>query len=372
VLSASNNDLTGTIPASLTNCKELSSIDITSNMIGGSIPPNLGTIETLQGVQLGFNQLTGVVPDSLATALNLQVLDVKSNRLTGLAPSFDQGFPGMQNSSLVTLRVSFNNITGPLPTGIQQLPSLMLFIANNNSFSGTLPVSINMFPSLRALNVSNNQLRGSIPSAYGTIGAFKLAPLTLSDGTVTPQVFDVSRNQLTGALPSFMALGRVPSYMTSAIYLQGNRFDFTSICSNQSYAYLSACTSSAQAPVSVTSMANGTGSATPVPVTTAMPVNTPASVPLARNSSGTLQGAGISGASQQAADGASVKSSSSGLSGGAIAGIVIAAVVGVAALGALAFILLRRSGRPAVGLPAALKTKQSGRFEKFNDEVVVT
>ena len=57
----------------------------------------------------------GSVPDDLATAPNLQVLDVKNNSLSQLPVSWYTGFPTMVNTSLINLRISFNQFNVSLP-----------------------------------------------------------------------------------------------------------------------------------------------------------------------------------------------------------------------------------------------------------------
>lgn len=59
VLTAYNNQLTGTIPSSIGNARQLSNFDITNNAIFGTIPASLGNITTLKYAILKFNKLTG-------------------------------------------------------------------------------------------------------------------------------------------------------------------------------------------------------------------------------------------------------------------------------------------------------------------------
>ena len=54
-----NNQLTGVIPASIGNARQLSNFDITNNAIFGTIPASLGNITTLKYAILKFNKLTG-------------------------------------------------------------------------------------------------------------------------------------------------------------------------------------------------------------------------------------------------------------------------------------------------------------------------
>jgi len=43
------------------------------------------------------------------------------------------GWPGAANSSLVNVRLSFNNFSGPFPAGLGAAPSLTFLVINNNT-----------------------------------------------------------------------------------------------------------------------------------------------------------------------------------------------------------------------------------------------
>nr|WP_293840334.1 leucine-rich repeat domain-containing protein [uncultured Arsenicibacter sp.] len=67
-LSLINNQLTGSIPASLSALTNLQTLDLTLNQLTGSIPASLGTLTKLQNLYFNNNQLSGCFPASL-TAL---------------------------------------------------------------------------------------------------------------------------------------------------------------------------------------------------------------------------------------------------------------------------------------------------------------
>ena len=60
-----NNQLTGSIPASLGRCVSLQELVLYKNQLTGSIPASLGSCVSLQTLGLNDNQLTGSIPDSL-------------------------------------------------------------------------------------------------------------------------------------------------------------------------------------------------------------------------------------------------------------------------------------------------------------------
>ena len=77
--------------------------------------------------------LAGAIPSSLATNVNLETLDVKGNRLSILPTEWIVGYDSVVNSSLVNVRISFNNFTGPFPSALQQAPQLTFLVINNNT-----------------------------------------------------------------------------------------------------------------------------------------------------------------------------------------------------------------------------------------------
>ena len=79
--------------------------------------------------------------------------------------------------------------------------------------------STNFFPSLRAMNISHNAFTGTLPTAFGQAGVFNQKPLQFADGEILMHVFDVSYNQLSGALPSFLDFTNVPEYVQRGIFI---------------------------------------------------------------------------------------------------------------------------------------------------------
>ncbi|KAM2273506.1 hypothetical protein ACFX1S_043437 [Malus domestica] len=110
---------------------------------------------------------------------------------------------------LRVLSLQNNSLTGPLPdlTGLTNLKTLFL---DHNSFVGSLPPSLSSLHRLRTLDFSYNNLTGTLPTFLIT-GLDRLYYLRLDwnrfSGPVPPlnqstlQTFNVSGNNLTGAIP---------------------------------------------------------------------------------------------------------------------------------------------------------------------------
>lgn len=63
----------------------------------------------------------------------METLDVKGNRLSIIPPEWVTGYSSLANSSLVNVRISFNNFTGPFPAALSGAPQLTFLVINNNT-----------------------------------------------------------------------------------------------------------------------------------------------------------------------------------------------------------------------------------------------
>jgi Leucine-rich repeat (LRR) protein len=68
-LDFSNNRLTGSLPSTIGNLKQLVFLDLSHTNLTGSIPPSFGNLVELGHLTLDDNQLSGGIPEVLATNL---------------------------------------------------------------------------------------------------------------------------------------------------------------------------------------------------------------------------------------------------------------------------------------------------------------
>eukprot|EP00268_Persea_americana_P024912 TRINITY_DN24288_c2_g1_i1.p1 TRINITY_DN24288_c2_g1~~TRINITY_DN24288_c2_g1_i1.p1 ORF type:complete len:291 (-),score=32.56 TRINITY_DN24288_c2_g1_i1:112-927(-) len=103
----------------------MTGIDISSNNLTGSIPFTIGDLKELHALNLSNNLLTGPLPTSFGNLNNLESLDLSHNKLNGtIPPEF------VRMTSLSTFCVAFNNLSGKIPYD-QQFPTF-----NQSSFMG--------------------------------------------------------------------------------------------------------------------------------------------------------------------------------------------------------------------------------------------
>ena len=105
----------------------------------------------------------GAIPSSLATNVNLETLDVKGNRLSILPSEWIAGYDSVVNSSLVNVRISFNNFSGPFPRALQHAPQLTFLVINNNTLRRVAPGGT---PSPLVIRLMSNCAEEAITGLY--------------------------------------------------------------------------------------------------------------------------------------------------------------------------------------------------------------
>ncbi|XP_030950077.1 protein BRASSINOSTEROID INSENSITIVE 1-like [Quercus lobata] len=87
------------------------------------------------------------------------IMDLSYNQITGNIPSIIGAF-----ESLSYLNMSKNSFQGNIPQSFGQLRGMDQLDLSNNNISGTIPKSLETLPYLKYLNLSLNRLSGEIPS----------------------------------------------------------------------------------------------------------------------------------------------------------------------------------------------------------------
>ena len=112
-------------------------------------------------VTLSANNLTGSLPESIGDLRNIEQLNLVGNQLIGPIP------PEIGNlENLAVLRLAENTIDGIIPDTVGNMDSLALLILNDNFLSGSIPAGIGNLPSLEILDMSSNLLTGNIPDTF--------------------------------------------------------------------------------------------------------------------------------------------------------------------------------------------------------------
>ncbi|RID49194.1 hypothetical protein BRARA_H00009 [Brassica rapa] len=109
--------------------KSLSTLVFRNSNLTGTIPSFIGEFSSLQQVDLSFNKLGGPIPASLFNLSRLTHLFLGNNTLNGPLPS-------QKSQTLRNIDVSYNDLSGSLPSWVN-LPNLKLnLVANSFSLEG--------------------------------------------------------------------------------------------------------------------------------------------------------------------------------------------------------------------------------------------
>ncbi|KAI3512925.1 hypothetical protein L1887_20248 [Cichorium endivia] len=120
VLSLNFNNLTGTIPPEISNCKRLTHFYLTGNRFSGNLPDSLTNLPNVKRVVISNNEFSGKLPDFSRTT-SLLTFFAQNNRFTGQLPAFNY-------HQLQDFNVANNDFTGPIPDDTGRF--------DGNSFTG--------------------------------------------------------------------------------------------------------------------------------------------------------------------------------------------------------------------------------------------
>ncbi|PRP85741.1 putative leucine-rich repeat receptor-like protein kinase [Planoprotostelium fungivorum] len=217
--SVTANRLYGILPNDFSAFTQLNTFSIFANDVEGEIPS--GFSSSLQTLNLGDNRLTGQIPSSFINLTQLQTLVLSDNALSGDIPSWL-----IELYSISSLDLSFNSFSGPipLPSSIVSLDTLDL---SKNKLSGTISQELSNRYAVTQLNLEFNLLNGTLPSFYTGMQQLKLGgnsfsgelPASIGNNTAL-KLLDLSNNQLSGQLPdAFYSTTSLQTFIIS-----GNNF----------------------------------------------------------------------------------------------------------------------------------------------------
>lgn len=227
-----HNDFTGSIPSYFGGLTNLQNLYLDNLHLIGTIPVEIGRLPALEYLLVCYNLLEGSIPTSFSTMATLRELQVQHNRLTG---SIENVFSAV-HTSLNTVLVAKNQLTGTLPAILFTLSSLNTLVAVGNCFIGTLPATVCEARSMKSLvldglssstscrnlflpHVSSSytirqSVHGTIPACLFSLPAINTLHLSGNGFTgeipditaASPTLVDVSlsHNILTGDIPAFM------------------------------------------------------------------------------------------------------------------------------------------------------------------------
>ncbi|GJV49011.1 kinase-like domain-containing protein [Tanacetum coccineum] len=186
-----NNNLHGQAEAddmkfihSLKNCTRLVHLNLYNCSLIGMLPVSIGNLsDQLTFQKLGENQLFGSLPSSIGSLVGLTTLGLDSNRFKGKIPTTIGNLQKLQ-----ILDLAENQFSGLIPDVIGNLSLLNKLYLYSNKLEGLIPSSLRNCKELILLNLANNRLGGKIPKQI-----LQLRSLTIG--------LDLSQNSLSGSVP---------------------------------------------------------------------------------------------------------------------------------------------------------------------------
>lgn len=187
----------------------VTSINLASKSLSGVLPSDLNSLSQLTSLSLQRNSFTGPIP-SFANLSFLQSLYLDNNNFSSVPPGAFQGLTSLQ---ILSLTQNVNLASWSIPTELTQASSLASFYAGNANIVGSLPDFFDSFSSLLELRLSYNNLTGVLPKSLGGSGIKSLwlnnqligmsgSIDVLSSMTQLTQVW-LQKNQFTGQIPDF-------------------------------------------------------------------------------------------------------------------------------------------------------------------------
>ncbi|CAN8288110.1 unnamed protein product [Cochlearia groenlandica] len=172
--------LPGIFPPEFGNLTRLQEIDLSRNYLNGTIPATLSRIP-LQTLSIVGNRFSGPVPSHLGAITTLVDVNLESNLFTGPIPSSLGSL-----RSLTRLLLSANNITGSIPESFSNLKNMTDFRLDGTSISGKIPDFIGSWSLLETLNLQGTSMEGPIPSSLSNLNNLTELRITDLNGPVFP------------------------------------------------------------------------------------------------------------------------------------------------------------------------------------------
>lgn len=136
-------------------------LHINDNNLTGSIPASIAKLKSLRTINLVGNQLTGNFEkfiNDITELKGLLRLNLFKNRLYGSIPASIENFQNLEE-----LYLQLNNLSGEIPKEISKLKKLKHIVLYSNSLSGVIPEGIGG-DNPQSISLNWNKLTGPLPN----------------------------------------------------------------------------------------------------------------------------------------------------------------------------------------------------------------
>ncbi|TXG66672.1 hypothetical protein EZV62_007947 [Acer yangbiense] len=179
------NQLSGSLPPELGDLPSLERILISSNNFSGALPATFAKLTTMKDFRISDNRFSGQIPNFIQNWTKLEKLVVQASGLVGPIPS---GIAALEKLS--DLRISDLNGTEATFPSLVGMKKMKILILRSCNIIGKLPEYLGQMTTLKTLDLSFNKLSGEIPSSFS--------------GLIDVDNIYLTGNLLTGSVPPWM------------------------------------------------------------------------------------------------------------------------------------------------------------------------
>ncbi|XP_022134124.1 probable leucine-rich repeat receptor-like serine/threonine-protein kinase At3g14840 isoform X2 [Momordica charantia] len=180
-----SNQLSGSLPSELGNLPSLTRLILSSNNFTGELPASLGNLTSLIDFRISDNNFAGQIPRFIQNWVNIGKIQIQASGLSGPIPP-EIGLL----ESLTDLRISdLNGASSPFPS-LNNLTKMKNLILRNCNITGVLPDNFDGMKSLKILDLSFNKISGQIPTSFRSL-------------VMVDEIF-LTGNLLNGSVPDWM------------------------------------------------------------------------------------------------------------------------------------------------------------------------
>lgn len=195
---------------------QVTDINLPNNNLSGTLPTSLSGLTALESLKLRNNNVSGTINNNLLNGLSsFEYLDLGENDFGGLVgfPPVSIPLPSFPSSVPIKyLYLDNNNFLNTIPTIYGTYSNLLVLNLSDNTLVGNVPDNLGLLPNLYNLSLNHNELSGLIPSTFGNL---------------TPHigVLRLQENNLSGCFDDNLhSLCNIPTILQSHINT-GNSFD---------------------------------------------------------------------------------------------------------------------------------------------------
>ncbi|XP_048435754.1 probable leucine-rich repeat receptor-like protein kinase At1g35710 [Pyrus x bretschneideri] len=261
-LDLSYNSLNSSIPSELGRCTNLTHLSLASNKLNGELLLSLSNLNNLVKLSLANNRFSGTIPDNIGLISGLQSIDLRRNNLEGKIPS-SVG----QIRELQYLDLSYNSLNSSIPLSIGQLGELQHLALSHNSLNSSIPFELGLCTNLTHLFLAFNELNGELPLSLSNLN--NLVELGLAhnhiSGTIPDNIglisglqsIDLRRNNLQGKIPSSVGQIRELQYLDLSHNSLNSSIPFElGLCTNLTHLFLAFNELNGELPLSLSNLNN--------------------------------------------------------------------------------------------------------------------